>query len=409
MRRPKHRSLNPQDPDYAVEVINALLPRAIQLGASDIHLQPSTNGWDVWFRIDGVLSIHERIEGGGSTDPVTRLMVLAGLPTYRSGQPMEGRIQWEHSPDSGSTSSGSNKPESTQRDSTMSESTTQETSMRLGIFPSLHGPRAVVRLLTTDREHQTIDDLGLSPEVAEQAKSLCRCTDGAVLLCGPTGSGKTTTLYAMLRTIAQQSPRRSVLTIEDPVETVIDSISQSQLDTSSGMSLASALRSAVRQDSEVMLVSEIRDPETAEAAMQASLTGHLVFSSLHATDVASSLRRLTQMGIPPFAIRGGLRAIIAMRLLRKRCEPCTSPTSDCERCMGTSYRGRLAVAQCVRFDGSDPIGDAMANALESGASVAAIQQAAIQQGSVDLRGRARECVNAGLTDEAELYRVLGKR
>ncbi len=242
---------------------------------------------------------------------------------------------------------------------------------------------------------------------------LCAQTDGAVLLSGPTGSGKTTTMYAMLRRIAGETPRRSVMTIEDPVETVIDAISQSELDPSSGMTLASALRSAVRQDSEVLLVSEIRDPETAEAALQASLTGHLVFSSLHATDVAASLRRLVQLGVPSYVIRSGVRAIVTQRLLRRLCQQCrgrsqSNADSVCEDCLGTGYHGRIPVAQCIRLDGSDPVGEALAETLESGSSATEMRRAAKAAGAVDLHSLAQTCVDQGITDLAEVYRVLGR-
>lgn len=342
-------------------------------------------------RIDGVLTLLTLLPGGGASDPVTRLMVLAGLPTYRSGQPMEGRLKWDRG------------------DSSL--------SMRLGVYPTVHGPRAVVRLLRRDSSFDSIESLGLTQNVTDSLVSLSEQTDGAVLLSGPTGSGKTTTMYAILRRIASQLPRRCVMTIEDPVESVIDAISQSELDPSSGMTLASALRSAVRQDCEVLLVSEIRDPETAEAALQASLTGHLVFSSLHASDVAASLRRLIQLGTPIHAIRSGVRAILSQRLIRKRCGDCdgeaANATKDritprCESCLGTGYRGRIGIAQCVRFDGNDPVGEALMGALEAGQSLSEMRTRAAQAGGTDLQERAWECVRSGQTDAAEVYRVLGE-
>jgi general secretion pathway protein E len=351
----------------------------------------------VLFRIDGVLSIAHTLAGGGASDPVTRLMVLAGLPTYRSSQPMEGRLSW-------SAGNAAEHP---------------SISMRLGIFPTVDGPRAVIRVLRKDSAHDSIESLGMSEDITAALCDLCNHTDGAVLLSGPAGSGKTTTMYAMLRSIADTVPRRSVVTIEDPVETMIDTISQSELDPSGGMTLASALRSAVRQDSEVLLVSEIRDPETAEAAVQASLTGHLVFSSLHATDIAASLRRLVQLGVPHYLVRSGVRAIVSQRLLRRICDRCrrgaqpiTASSGDaepCPECLGSGYRGRIAIGQCVRFDGSDPVGEAMAAALESGDSAARMRQAAIEAGADDLHAVANRRIDQGITDNAEVYRVLGTR
>ena len=292
-------SLSPEDAEYAVRAVDVLLSMAIESGASDLHLHPRSDGWEIAFRIDGVLAASHFLPLSQSS-PVMRLMVLAGLPTYRSSEPMEGRVRWESSEH-------------------------QNLSMRLGGYPTVHGPRGVVRLLRRDETYHAIDSLGLPDDVQDTLTHVSEQTDGAVLLSGPAGSGKTTTMYAVLRKIAAERPKRSVLTIEDPVESLIDSISQSELDPTGGMTLASALRSAVRQDSEVLLVSEIRDPETAEAAFQASLTGHLVFSSLHASDAAASLRRLVQLGVPLHAIRSGVRAIVCQRLLRyrltARCQP----------------------------------------------------------------------------------------
>ena len=400
--------LDPLDANFAVDAIDALLRLAIERGASDIHLQPRSDGWEVLFRIDGVLSVTDFLRGGGPSDPVTRLMVLAGLPTYRSGTPMEGRLK-------------------VPGDSASPADSMRGVSMRLGVYPTVHGPRGVVRILRHHSSHETIDTLGLGQEQQQRLNELCDQKDGIVLLSGPAGSGKTTTLYAILREIASRRPRRSVMTIEDPVETVVDAISQSELDPVGGMTLGAALRSAVRQDSDVLLVSEIRDPETAEAAMQASLTGHLVFSSLHSSDVASSLRRLTQLGVPHHLVCSGVRAIINQRLLRRLCGTCqqgqtvrnsglvrnsvedANRLNACPDCAGTGYRGRIAIAQIVRIDGNDPVGDALADSLEAGDPVQRMRLAAKAAGAVDLHETAGSYVEQGITDRAEVYRVLGKK
>ncbi|GAA4457326.1 GspE/PulE family protein [Novipirellula rosea] len=381
--------LDPAASDYAIAAVDRLLGTAISSNASDIHMQPRKEGWDVLFRIDGVLSVADWIRGGSASDPVTRLMVLAGLPTYRSTQPMEGRLKWRNEAPSG----------------------TESPSLRLSVFPTVHGPRAVLRVLRKDNRFDTLDSLGLDKATTTKLGQLCLQTDGAVLLSGPAGSGKTTTMYSMLRTIAALQPRRSVITIEDPVESIIDSISQSELDPSGGMTLASALRSAVRQDSEVLLVSEIRDPETAEAAMQASLTGHLIFSSLHATDVAATLRRMIQFGVPSYALQSGVRAVLTQRLLRRRCSECQGDAAQkvhCQSCVGTGYRGRVAIADCLFFDGSDPVGDALLRALDRDASAAQMRTDAIEAGWVDLRSQAETLAQQGVTDMPEVYRVLGE-
>jgi general secretion pathway protein E len=394
---PMFDEFDPKDPDFAVKVIDWLLPLAIERGASDVHVHPRQHGWEILIRIDGVLTSLDKIPGGGRSDPVARMMVLAGLPTYRSTQPMEGRLCWKSPREA--------------------KCELEETSMRLGIFPTVHGPRAVIRLLRHDAKFDTVSSLGMPTDVARSLRQLCGATDGVILLSGPAGSGKTTTMYAMLREIASAMPRRSVVTIEDPVESVIESISQSELDPAGGMTLSSALRSAVRQDSEVLLVSEVRDPETAEAALQSSLTGHLIFSSLHATDVAATLRRLQQFGVPPFVIRSGLRAVVAQRLVRRLCPKCQPSASQvgshghgdatCDACFGTGYCGRMAIAQCVHFDGHDVVGDVLVNALESGRSADQMRQLAREAGAKDLWTCGQEMAELGHTDMAEIYRVLG--
>ena len=242
-------------------------------------MNPGSDIWEILFRIDGVLVGFGELSRKGDHDPVTRLMVLAGLPTYRDGQPMEGRLKWPDRSIAGSDVHGC-----------------QEVSFRLGVFPTVHGARAVIRLLRKDDQFDSLDSLGLHQDARDRLVEMTARTDGAILMTGPTGSGKTTTLYAMLRRIAAGEPKRSVVTIEDPVESIIDSISQSELTSSGELSLASALRSVVRQDSEVLLISEIRDPDTAHAVMHAALTGHLIFSSLHAGDVPSTPAKTDPVG-----------------------------------------------------------------------------------------------------------------
>lgn len=387
--------LSASDGNFATELIGRLLPMAFDAGASDVHMQPTTQGWRILIRVDGVLTTLGSIQRMGDSDPVARLMVLAGLPTYRAGQPMEGRLRQ----DNAAAQSGSDL------ESTSPAGDEDAVSMRLGIFPTIHGPRAVIRLLRKATAFQSIGELGFAPDVASQVDRLCGEADGAILLTGPAGSGKTTTMCTMLRRIASQTPKRSVLTIEDPVEIIVDGISQSEIDVQSGMTLSAAVRSAVRQDSEVLLISEIRDPETVEAAMQASLTGHLIFSSLHATDVAATLRRLVAYDVPVHVIRSGIRAIINQRLVRKLCTICSG--KGCAECLHSGYKMRQAIAQCVCFDGSDPVGDAMITALQAGHPSPVLRSAANEAGGSSLSHQAERLVRDGLTDQDEIYRVLG--
>jgi len=377
---PVWSDLRPDDPEYALRLVDRILKAAAERRASDIHLHPRADHWEILFRLDGVLCVIGRVPRSSLTDPVTRLMVLANIPTYKAGQPMEGRLS----------------------------QSTRDVEMRLGTFPTVHGIRAVVRLFAATDELVTIEHLGLSKDIVESLVELSESRDGAVLLTGPAGSGKTTTLYACLRYIARMTPRRSVLTIEDPIESVIESISQSQLQPAIGMTLASSLRSAVRQDPEVLLVSEIRDVETAEAVLMSSLTGHLVFSSLHAGDVTTALRRLVQMNLPTYLLRSGLRAICCQRLLRKRCKSCDLQTQpECAQCIGTGYYGRIAIAELLRLDRGE-VGEEMMRRLTAGDSAHQLYTSAEKDGMLTLRQRAWQLVDSGITDEREVYRVLGR-
>uniref|UniRef100_UPI0035674F47 GspE/PulE family protein n=1 Tax=Stieleria sp. TaxID=2795976 RepID=UPI0035674F47 len=223
----------------------------------------------------------------------------------------------------------------------------------------------------------------------------------------------TTTLYACLRYIAGSGFQRSVLTIEDPIESVIDSISQSQLQPTSGMTLASALRAAVRQDAEVLLVSEIRDVETAEAVLAASMTGQLCFSSIHASSIGVTLRRLVQMKLPSYAIQSGLRGILCQRLVRRLCSPCSAesnsaPNPNCQGCHGTGYQGRIPISQLLAFDGSSA-GQAVFDGLVEGRSAIEIDAIAADAGIDSLHDQAARLIDQGMTDANEVFRVLGRR
>lgn len=384
---------DPQHSEYASRLIDHLLQLAVDRNASDIHLQPRFDHLEVLLRIDGVLQEIGRIPAGLATDPIARLMVLANLPTYQSQKPLEGRL--------GKTPAG--------------------VDMRLGTFPTVHGTRAVVRLMKRNESFTTVTQLGLSDDVAQSLISLTACQDGAILLTGPAGSGKTTTLYACLREIANRKPRRSIVTLEDPIEAVLDGVSQSQIAPggSSGMTLASALRSVLRQDPEVLLVGEIRDEETAAAAFGASLTGHLIYSSLHASDVATALRRLVEMAIPAYLIRSGLRGICSQRLLRRLCPTCkrlsaankeseTWTAVGCDECGDTGYRGRMVIAEMLRFDQSAVGVEEIMDNVAAGGHVAGIRTAmASMKGWSGLRQRANAAVTAGETTAEEVFRVLG--
>jgi type II secretory ATPase GspE/PulE/Tfp pilus assembly ATPase PilB-like protein len=272
----------------------------------------------------------------------------------------------------------------------------------------------------TDLRH--ISDLGLPTTVAAQLSAVIHERDGAILMTGPAGSGKTTTLYAALREIVAKSEGgRAVLTVEDPIESILEGVSQSRLEPSAGFDMPTALRSMLRQDAEVLLVGEIRDPESAEAALRAALTGHLVFSSLHAGDVATALRRLQELGLAGYLIRSGVRAIFSQRLLRKLCPDCRSESRTasesrlsacwravgCDRCFATGYSGRIVVAECLRID-RGPQADAVAAAFDRELPSGEIYTAARQAGLITMLDAARKLAESGTTTPEELFRVFGR-
>lgn len=387
---PLSRSLNrpsPTDANFAAAMVDDCITAALGCGASDVHLQPRLHCWDVSFRINGVLQQVDSFPRSDESDPVSRLMALAGMPSYHSGIPQEGRLRWQ-----------------------CDDRQTRE--MRLGIFPTIHGNRAAVRIMDDRPAIGQLDQLGFDSATLAQLNAVCDSRDGWLLVAGPAGSGKTTTLYACLAHIAAGEFRRSVLTVEDPVESVIDSISQSQLQPASGLTLAAAMRAAVRQDAEVLLVSEIRDIETAEAVLAASMTGHLCFSSIHAGSLGATLRRLVQMQLPTFAIQSGLRGVLCQRLLRRTCSQCASESvpssrSHCQACHGTGYDGRIPISQMVSFDGSSA-GQTVLDALARSQSASEIDRIAARAGVESLSTEAQRLVEQGQTDPAEVFRVLGR-
>lgn len=372
------------DANFAIRCVEQFIGAAFDRSASDIHVQPRIDHWEILFRIDGVLESYQCFPRDQDSDPVSRLMALAGLPSYRMGVPQEGPLRWK-------LPSG------------------QTREMRLGIFPTVHGSRAAIRIVDANDVVGSLDQLGFDDAILLGLKQICDARDGCFLVSGPAGSGKTTTLYACLSYLATQSTRRSVLTIEDPIESIIDSISQSQIESASGLTLGDAMRAAVRQDAEVLLVSEIRDAETAEAVLSASMTGHLCFSSLHAASIGSTLRRLVQMNLPSYAIQSGIGGILCQRLLRRICQHCRRvDRRDCRHCHQSGYHGRIPIGQSVQLRDTE-IGERIFDALVDHAAAAKIDELIRTGGHESLHCQAERWVSEGQTDHDEVFRVLGEK
>lgn len=384
-------SLEVKDPNYAVVAVDRLLASARRLDASDVHLLPGPDGLHVRFRLDGVLQPVALLPAGIATNVIARLKVLADLLTYRTDLPQEGRIR----------------------------GTGCEGEMRVSTFPAVFGEKVVVRLFPGSQQFQRLDDLGFPPDVLEPLKALLDETSGAILATGPAGSGKTTTIYACLRELAQRAgSARSLASIEDPVEVIVPGVAQSQVNPGGGFDLATGLRFLMRQDPEVIMIGEIRDPATAEAAFGASLTGHLLLSTFHAGSAAEAIGRLSDMGIEPYLLRSGVLAILSQRLVRRLC-PCARPSADpadrlglpvehvrvpvgCAACHGTGYRGRFVLVEMLVPGRSD-----VGRAILSRSDTATIEQLAIEAGMVTRWQRACQAVADGLTSPAEIRRVLG--
>ena len=286
----KHlESLDLNHPDYAVDFVRDLLAAARVARASDIHIQPTAEGFAVDWRLDGVLHNIGTFRRGESTDVVVRMKVLAELLTYRTDVPQEGRIRNAHG----------------------------GIEMRVSTFPTLYGERAVVRLFAVEKQFHFVADLGLPTEIETAMCSALYETSGALIISGPAGSGKTTTAYACLRELVRMSGGgKSIVSLEDPIEVPVDGVAQSQVQPSAGFDLATGLRSVMRQDPEVILVGEIRDRDTAETVFQAALTGHLVVTTFHAGSASEAVSRLSDMGIEPYLLRSGIVGILSQRLVR---------------------------------------------------------------------------------------------
>lgn len=379
------------DPLFATAVVQRLLELGREHGASDLHLQPSIDGLELRFRIDGVLHAAGLFPPAVAPNVVARLKVLAELLTYRTDVPQEGRIR-------------------------AAEAVGE---MRVSTFPTLYGERAVVRFFARSGRYERLDDLGLPDDVLHPLRRLLAETSGAILVTGPAGSGKTTTVYACLRELVVVADfPRSLVSIEDPIEVAVPGVAQSRVNPGVGLDLAAGLRSLMRQDPEVIMVGEIRDRATAEAAFQASLTGHLLLSTFHAGSAAEAISRLSDMGIEPYLLRSGVLAIVSQRLVRRLCR-CARPgegsdgqlglpvkqyrvPGGCADCAGTGYAGRAVLVEILTPERTE-----LGRAILSRSDAARLEELAIEAGMVTRWQRALAAVEAGLTSPAEVRRVLG--
>lgn len=378
-----------------------LVDRLLDMGsthrASDIHLEPRPDALHIRFRIDGSLVDIDTLPLDYHGALVSRLKIMAGMNIVERRRPQDGQFS--------------------------AECRGRTFDVRLATLGTLHGEKMVLRLLDQRRTARGLGDLGMPPSLANTWRHLIRSPNGLVLCSGPTGSGKTTTLYASLTDM--DTADRNVTTIEDPVEYVISDINQVRTNDQAGLTFASGLRALLRQDPDIILIGEMRDEETARLGVQAALTGHFVLSSIHAGHAAGAIQRLVDMGVEPFLISSSLSGVIGQRLLRRVCPTCavdhhpstdeidllgacasdTSATfrhgSGCDRCSGTGYLERIGVYEILRMT------PAIRRLVMQRADAETIRRTAIEQGMVPIRDAAVKLVSLGITTVDEVVRSLG--
>ncbi len=384
-----------------VRLVNSIIFQAAEDGASDIHFEPQEDTLAVRLRIDGVLHEVQRIPKRMMAGVTTRLKVLAKLDIAERRKPQDGRI------------------------SLNTAAAGRMLDIRVATLPTVEGESVVMRLLDKSKQAPTLTDLGLSEDMREKLEKIIRRPTGAILVTGPTGSGKSTTLYAALTEINR--PEINIITVEDPVEYRLGGVNQVQINPRAGLTFAAALRSILRSDPDVVMVGEIRDSETAKISIEAALTGHLVLSTMHTNDAPGAISRLTEMGVEPFLTGSAVSAVLAQRLARKLCSHCCemyTPTTEdlisarvspevaaaadgvvfyrkkgCPRCGQTGYKGRVGIFQLlVMSENLETLAANNANREE-------LDRAAIGEGMRTLWDDGLGKVAAGLTSVEELARV----
>ncbi|WP_233245691.1 GspE/PulE family protein [Marinicauda salina] len=355
-----------------IRLVDRLITEAAETRASDIHIEPGAREAVVRRRIDGVLRETGRLAVTQALAAISRIKVLADLDIAEHRRPQDGRMSF---PVAG-----------------------RSIDLRVSVVPTDHGESLVVRLLDPDAGLRDLESLGFSETMTDISRRCLARPNGILLVTGPTGSGKTTTLYAFLRHLADGE--RKILTIEDPIEYRLAGISQSQVSPAIGLDFAGALRSFLRHDPDVIMVGEIRDEETARTAVQAALTGHLVLSTLHTNDAPGAVTRLNDMGIEPYLVASTLIGAFAQRLVRTICRECAG--SGCQACDGTGLAGRMAIAEGFEMD------EGLSELVRAEAGEGALREALRRDGFAPMAADGRAKIAAGLTRDEEVERAVGR-
>lgn len=352
-----------------IRMLNALLTQAVRDGASDIHIEPFERHSVVRFRVDGELREIAQPNRALHAALISRLKIMASLDIAEKRLPQDGRISLRLG--------------------------ARAIDVRVSTLSSASGERAVLRLLDKSGKRISLPAVGMQGDTLNQFKHLVEQPHGIILVTGPTGSGKTTTLYAALGELDAQGG--NIMTVEDPIEYELPGISQTQVNARIELDFAKALRAILRQDPDVIMIGEIRDFETAQIAIQASLTGHLVLATLHTNDAVSAITRLTDMGVEPFLLSSSLLGVLAQRLVRKVCQSCQG--KGCDACGKTGYAGRTGVFELLLVD------DTVRAHIHQQSAEAVIRTHALAQGMQLMRNDGQRLVDAGITTAEELMRV----
>lgn len=389
-----------RDESPIVQFVDILIAKAIQERASDIHVEPSSDDLRIRFRVDGVLNDAMSPPKSLQSGIISRIKVMADIDIAERRLPQDGRLTVD-TPDG-------------------------QTDLRVVTVPTVHGEAAVLRILQNDARGGGLANLGFLPQPLESFRTAYTKPWGAILVTGPTGSGKSTTLYGTLEEL--RDPTKNIITIEDPVEFRMDGVKQVQVNARAGMTFPTALRSFLRADPDIILVGEIRDTETATIAVEASLTGHMVLSTIHTNNAASTPLRLIEMGVQPFLVTSSLNAVLAQRLARRLCDRCkTSRTMKvgphdrsvippefiaeddtytiwnpvgCPSCSNSGYHGRFAIHEVMTMT------EEMRDLILAGASANKVELLAVSQGMVTLRNDGLRKALAGVTSLEEILRVV---
>ncbi|MBN2130823.1 MAG: type II/IV secretion system protein [Sedimentisphaerales bacterium] len=395
--RPRSERLFDASDDPITKLVASIIKGGVEVGASDIHIEPQESKLGVRYRIDGMLRDALEVPVSAQLEVVSHIKILSDMDIAEKRVPQDGHITLAHEG--------------------------REYDLRVSSLPAVGGEKIVLRILDKNADRWVLDDVVTDPRDRATFKSLVANPYGMILLTGPTGSGKTTTLYSVLQEV--NAPQRNIVTVEDPVEYRLSGITQVQVNPVAGLTFACALRSILRQDPDVILVGEIRDRETAEIAISAALTGHLVLSTLHTNDAAGAVSRLINIGIPPFLVASALLGTVAQRLVRTLCPHCKTPyeasgeegglvaspasagegrqlyrAGGCRACYESGYHGRRSVYEILG------ISPAIRRMIVEGRSDAALKEQAVTEGMRTLRTRALEEVRRGATTIDEVMRVV---